>query len=347
MKKNLLLLVIVVNSTLIYSQKDEKFKLEEVKKQCANLPLESRVRLSVTRFSVTTATNDVATTTNTQENNTLKKLSIILGSGSDAPVASKIPPVLGDNLSTMLTNALQGVNCYRVLESLSNNEDLTKEVDAGNGKYSSKNTPKAGKQLGAQIVVTGEVIEYSIKEKGGNVLGVGSKKKRIKMGFNLKMINPETRDIIASHVFRVESRAEKSVSVLGLVSSSDSDPAVAAVMEDGVIQAVEYMAKMRDSLNLTANGQFAGNTGSGTNGSNDTEIILKNANYTSFTAFASMIADITGYKSMEKSLDDGIGIFTITHTGSSDTLLDELNKKIGSKYEVTGFSKEKIELKVK
>ena len=50
----------------------------------------------------------------------------------------------------MLTDALQGVNCFRVLESLSNNKDLTSEIDERNSKYSGKQAPKAGKQLGAQ-----------------------------------------------------------------------------------------------------------------------------------------------------------------------------------------------------
>src|ERR1700753_3061750 len=100
------------------------------------------------------------------------------------------------------------------------------------------------------------------------------------MGFNLKMINPETRDIIASHVFRVQSRASKSVSVLGLVNTGNTDPAVAAVMEDGIVQAVQYMSHLRDSLNITADGAFAGN--GATNGEKSTEITLSNANFTSY-----------------------------------------------------------------
>lgn len=327
-----------------FTQTDEKFKLEEVKQKCAALPLEKRARVSVTRFTVTTVQPGTQTQQNANANNRLKALGTVFNRGN-APQADKIPPILGDNLTTMLTNALHEVNCYRVLESLSNNSDLTGEIDAGANGYSNKKTPKAGKQLGAQIVVTGEVIEYSEKDKGVAVVGVGSKKKYIKLGFNLKMINPETRDIIASHVFRVESRASKSVSVLGLVNTGNSDPAVAAVMEDGVVEAVQYMSRVRDSLNITSDGAFAGNGNS--NGEKTTEITLNNANFASYSAFASIISSAKGYKSMEKSFSGGVGSYSVSHTGSTDDLLEEISRKLGTKYEVTGEEAGKIELKVK
>src|ERR1700748_2009420 len=239
-------------SISVYAQKDEKITYEAVKQQCAGMPLAKRARLSVTRFSVTTSTDDPAVRQNANTNNRLKALSMLTGNHGDAPRADAIPVTLGDNMTAMLTNALQGVNCFRVLETLKNNDDLTGEIDAGKGALSSKKAPKAGKQLGAQIVATGEIIEYSVKGKGVNVMGVGANKKLVKIGFNIKLINPETRDIISSKVFRVQSKTGNSVSVLGLVSTSESDPAVAAVMEDGVIHAVEYLSHIRDSLNITA-----------------------------------------------------------------------------------------------
>ena len=329
---------------VLFAQEDEKVKMEAVKQECNAMPLEKRARISVTRFTVTTVQPGRQTQQNAAANNRLKALGTIFNKGQ-APEADKIPPILGDNLTTMLTNALQEVNCYRVLESLSNNKDLTGEIDAGSNGYSSKKTPKAGKQLGAQIVVTGEVIEYSEKTKGVSVVGVGSNKKYVKMGFNLKMINPETRDIIISHVFRVESRASKSVSVLGLVKTGDTDPAVAAVMEDGIVEAVQYMAKVRDSLNITADGNFAGNGNS--NGDKSTEITLNNASFATYTALANIISGVPGYKSMDKSFSSGVGNYSVVHSGSTDDLLAQITRKLGSNYEVTGEEAGKIEMKVK
>ncbi len=341
--KKMLFLFVFCQVYQAFAQKDEKIAMEEVKQQCSGMPLEKRARLSVTRFSVTTSTPQSSNTTSTAPNNKLNVLRAFSGGNNNDQGA--IPPTLGDNLTTMLTNALQGVNCYRVLESLKNNEDLTQEIDAGKGEYSSKKTPKAGKQMGAQIVVTGEVIEYSVRNKGVKVVGVGSNKQTIKMGFNLKMINPETRDVLVSRVFRVQSRANKSVSVLGLVQTGEADPAVAAVMEDGVVEAVEYLARMRDSLNITADGNFAGNGNS--DGSVDTEIEINNISHDAFSTITELIKGVKGYKSMDKSFSSGSGSFTVTHTGSDDDFQDLLLKKIGTRYEVTGQNPGKLELKAK
>ena len=346
MKRLLLLLLIFCAVQHAFSQKDEKLTIEDVKQECSNLPLEKRARLSVTRFSVTTTAVQSSRVTNVSPNYYGRG---ILGrrtvSNNNYYGYGVIPPQLGDNLTTMLTNALNQVNCYRVLESLKNNSDLTQEIDAGHNGYSSKKTPKAGKQLGAQIVVTGEVIEYSVEDKGVRVMGVGSAKQTIKLGFNLKMINPETRDIIVSRVFRVQSREGKSVSVLGLVSTGDMDPAVAAVMEDGVVEAVQYLAKMKDSLNISADGNFAGNGNS--DGTVDTEIDLSNINYDAYNSFVEMVKGIKGYQSMDKSFSNGSASITVTHTGSDDTFQDLILHKAGSKFEVTGQNPEKLELKGK
>lgn len=351
MKRNtpftaLLLLI----GTAGFSQTDEKFSIEQVKQQCSGMPIESRARLSVTRFTVTTSTTDqqqqAATASNARGNNLLKGLQTLSGGNQPAPAASTIPPTLGDNLTTMLTNALQGVNCFRVLESLKNNEDLTSEINAGKTELSSGRAPKAGKQLGAQIVVTGEVIEFSDKSKNVKVLGVGSGKKTVKMGFNLKLINPETRDVIVSHVFRVESRTGKNVSVLGLVGTSNSDPATAAVMEDGVIQAVQFMARVRDSLKIDVN-NIPGSSSSAPGGINEIEIVLANANFASFSTFAKLIGEVPGYQSLEKSLSSGTGSYVVKFKGNTDQLVEALFPKMGTKYEITDQQDGKINVKVK
>jgi len=332
---------------MVKAQNQEKLAYEQVKQQCASLPLAKRARVSVTRFNVTTSSvNDARNQRNANANNRLKLGSLLSGGGGNAPQADVVPVTLGDNLSTMLTDALQGINCYRILETLKNNADLTTEIDAGDSKYSSKKAPKAGKQLGPQIVATGEVIEYSVQSKGVAVMGVGTSKKVVKIGFNLKLINPETRDIITSRVIRVQSKTSGAVSVLGIVNTGNTDPAIAAVMEDGVIQAVQFMAKVRDSLNITVD-NIPGNASKDPNAPAEIEVSLSGANFTSFNNLATIISSIPGYQSMEKSLTSGVGSFTVTHTGSADNFLNELNKKLGAKYEVTGFTSDKIDVKAK
>jgi hypothetical protein len=102
---------------------------------------------------------------------------------------------------------------------------------------------------------------------------------------------------------------------------------------------------MKDSLGLTADGKFAGNTDP--NGENYTEVDLKNANFNSFSAFGDLLSGVPSFKSMEKSFSSGAAVYTVTHKGNSSSFLAELNKKIGNDYEITGFNEGKIELMVK
>jgi curli biogenesis system outer membrane secretion channel CsgG len=363
MKKTIMVLSGLCLLHSAFGQDDEKVRMEKVKSQCASLPLEQRARLSVTKFSITTSANSNPATATVATPapaapapHGLFALAMAAAKGAGGATAAPapaqspgyIPPALGDNLTTMLTDALYNVNCFRVLESLKNNADLTVEMDEANSIYASKKGPKAGKQLGAQIVVTGEIIEYSIDDKKKHGVFSDKDKKTVKLGFNLKMINPETRDIIASQVFNVETNTtSKTSNVLGFKVGTEKDPAVAAVMQSGVLRAVEFLSKMRDSLHITADGNFAGND-QASNGLNSTDIVLSNANYGSFTAFTKILSGLPEYKSMDKSLSNGVATFSVSHTGKSDALLDELNKIIDpAKFEVTGFDAGKIEIKAK
>jgi curli biogenesis system outer membrane secretion channel CsgG len=315
MNKIIFFLLSLILTNTINAQKKVTTSFETIKEQCKDLPVEKRVIIRVARFSVTT---------------------------NNAPLE------FGDNLSTMLTNTLQGVNCYRVLESLKNQSDMNEELNYGESEYAKKSAaPKKGKQLGAQIVVTGEITEYSLKSGGMRVgvLKVGSNKAKI--GFVLKMINPETSDVLYSQSINVEGKvgAVSQLGVLGLdlFNSVSSDPAVANACEQGIIKAVEFLASKKDSLHLTAVNSVKNDA----NTLNETEITLTDANFNSFNAFATLLASIPTYKSVEKSLKSGTAIYTVSHIGSGDSLLEEINKKVGTKYEVTGFDNGKIELKVK
>lgn len=316
MKKNLTIIICCFFvSNITTAQKKVTTTFETIKEQCKDLPADKRVRLTVARFNVTT---------------------------------NAAPTEFGGNLATMLTNALQGVNCYRVLESLINKSDMNDEIDYGEGGYAKKAAaPKKGQQLGAQIVVTGEVTEYNVKNNGVRVglIKVGSNK--AKLGFILKIINPQTREVLYSQSINVEGKTGGSTEFgalgLNIVSTGTSDPAVSNACEQGIIKAVEFLASKKDSLNLSG----AVNSAKDVNAINETELTLTEANFNSFNAFATLLTSIPGYKSVEKTLKSGTATYTVSHTGTADKLLEELNKKVGAKYEVTGFDDGKIELKVK
>ncbi len=315
MKRIIILIPSLIICNITIAQKKVTTTFETIKAQCQNLPADKRVRLTVARFSVTT---------------------------------NNAPTEFGGNLATMLTNALQAVNCYTVLESLINKTDMNDEIDYGEGGYAKKSTAaKKGKQLSAQVIVTGEVTEFSSKNNGVRVgiIKVGSNKAKI--GFILKVINPETRVVLYSQSINTEAKTggatEFGAFGINVVSAISSDPAVANACEQGIIKAVEFLASKKDSLNLSE----VVNSANDVNAINETEVTLTEANFNSFNAFATLLASVSTYKSVEKTLKSGTATYTVSHTGTADKLLEELNKKIGAKYEVTGFEDGKIELKAK
>jgi len=349
MKQYIILFLLLFTSLALQAQENEKVTYEHVKQACESLPLEKRVRVRVSHFTVATATDNSDNQVKQQNAATGFLLAALGKNKGNAPNNDDYQQkaTLGDNLSDMLTNALFNVNCYRVLEQ-SNDSDQNKEIDKGDvsNKYSDKKTAlKTGRMENAQILVKGEVIEYSIKEKGAKVLGVGSSKKMVKMGINLKMVNAETGDLITSRDIHVESQTGKDYSLGVIETKNNSDPAVAAVMEDCIVKGVEYLAKMRDSLQLTADGNFAGAVDP--NAGTDTQITLSTVNFSSFSAFAGLLSSMPTYKALQKSLANGVGTYIVTHTGTTDTFVDDLSKKMGAKYEVTSVSGDNIEVKAK
>ncbi len=222
MKKNQICLILlsgfVLMSSLLAAQ---KVTIEEVQQQCANLPYEKRVRLSVSSFNVAT------------------------------PKASG---QFGDELSQMLSNALQNVNCFNVLLSVKDSKELTDEIAFGqSGNTSAGSAPQTGKMKGPQVIVMGKVTEYA---EGANTVGaigikVGGNKAHV--GFIIQLINAETREIIESKSIEVDGRSNgfKGVSLFGLqMAGSIANKAVADACEKGIIQAVEFIASRKDKMPL-------------------------------------------------------------------------------------------------
>ena len=82
---------------------DTQIRMEVVQEKCKDTPLDKRIRITVARFTST---------------------------------AGNSPVTLGENMSTMLSNALSQVNCFNVLEEQKHMKDMTGEIDASNSEYS-------------------------------------------------------------------------------------------------------------------------------------------------------------------------------------------------------------------
>ncbi|MEO5571137.1 MAG: CsgG/HfaB family protein [Bacteroidia bacterium] len=286
---------------------DTQIRMEAVQAKCKDIPLDKRIRVTVARFTST---------------------------------AGNSPVTLGENMSTMLSNALNQVNCFNVLEEHKHMTDMTGEVDASNSEYADAGTGiEKGKMKVAQIVVTGEVTEYNDATTGGNTLGIGASSSKAKIGFILKVINPRTREILKSTSFNVESKKGSSMKVLFITSKSSSNPAVADALEKGIIQATEYLAAEKDNIPLPSEDELS---------STLTMVTVTNCTFSQKSNTLEMLKNTAGVKSAELSnFANNTATYSVKHAGSSDDLATVIDKKHAGRFEITDAKSGKITMKLK
>jgi len=293
-------------------QKKVEVTFEDVKAKCDSnpLPRDKRVRIAVARFNITTTNN---------------------------------PPELGGNMATMLSSALNEMQCFRVLESKSNLGDMTQEMEgADNGLMNAGSTARAGKMLGAQLVVTGEITEYNDGSSGVRVGLIKATSGTVHLGFILKVLDPQTRDILWSKSVDVDGKAKGSVGfgvgMFNVVSSVKDNPALANALEKGVIRSCELLADNWEKIELPK---------SADPNANWTVFSIANMDYGAMAGFESMVKGDSHVKSVERAFNQGIGTLTVQHTGTTQQLLDALYGKLEAKYTVADLRDGSIALKRK
>jgi len=277
----------------VISATAQEITFEEIVKQCEGIPYNERVRLSVSNFDVATPTAYAR---------------------------------FGDELSQMLTNALQNVNCFNVLLSLKDSRAITDEIDFDQSGYTAAGAnPQAGKMKGPQVVVMGKVTEFGEGETSGGAFGIKIGENKAKIGFVIQLINAETREIIESQSINVEGRAAgfKGLRVAGLeaVGSTKNNQALADACEKGIIKAVEFIASRKSQMPLP---DGSGNAG--------THIVLRNADFSTLKVLTDALAGLG--KISGRSLSDGVGTFNLAHSGSADDVAEFISNKLGNKYAI-------------
>jgi curli biogenesis system outer membrane secretion channel CsgG len=314
MKKLVLLIMIccIYSSNSIAQKSKEKksdieIRMETVKGKCKDIQLDKRIRVTVARFTST---------------------------------ASNSPGELGDNMSTMLSSALSQINCFNVLEEQKNMKDMTNEIDVSNSEYTDAATGvEKGKMKIAQIIVTGEVTTYNSTTSGAKVFGIGGSQEHVKIGFILKIINPRTREILKTTNFNVESKIGGSFNVSIFSSKENSNPAIADALEKGIIQATEYMAAEKDNIPLPSEEELS---------FNHTVITVSNVTFSKKSNALDLIKTIPGVKKAElSSFSNSIAIYSVMHTGSTDSIATLIDKKYSAKFEITGTTSGTIAIKMK
>jgi curli biogenesis system outer membrane secretion channel CsgG len=132
------------------------------------------------------------------------------------------PPNFTDGLTEILITELVAQGRYQVLERAKINEVLAEQDLATAGRIDPATAAATGKVTGAQILITGDVTEFSYESKAvGGGLGILKKKAQIgggvgkitaKLALDLRMIDATTGEVLGS------SRGEGKASTTGLAA---------------------------------------------------------------------------------------------------------------------------------
>jgi curli biogenesis system outer membrane secretion channel CsgG len=289
--------------------------MERVKEKCKDIAVDKRITITVARFNTT---------------------------------VGNAPRDLGQNMAAMLTNALGEVNCFNVLESQGNMKDLTNEVDFGSSEYASgESAVEKGQMKSAQVVITGEITEFNKKSSNNNYFGYANKSSACHLGFVLKLVNPRTREILKNHSFNVDAKtgAGSSYSFFGvrMTNNGEDDPAIANALEQGVIQAVEYITDEKESIPLPA----AKGTEAAAAENKMSLVVITGIDYEKVKPVMEQIKSSPKVTEASKSYDNSTLTVTVHHKGTSDDLADAIAAKLGSQYKITGVVPGKIKMSAK
>lgn len=299
----------------------DKVTIEDIKPICTDLPKEKKPRVTVANFKLT------------------------------APNAPR--DQFGENLATMLTNALQKVQCFRVLERLANMGDVQAELDyqGNSGNVSKKSTVKKGNMMGANVIVQGEVTEFEQSAGGVGVTLVKTKSYKAKVGIIIRLIDPETREVIASESFNVEKRTGGGVQVgvtmpyglgsINAMSTAFQNPAVQDATEDCIIKATQYIAGEKDKIDLPENDV--------PDGASQYTLTFKNIDYTQLGKVTSALEKIPGVSNVNSDdFSDNVANVVVTQNIKLKEVVDKIiAANTGVKLSVSGMTKDAATFTVK
>ena len=315
MKKIIVISILVCQFYQLFAQK-EKIRQDSVKSVCPDIPREQRPRLTVPRFNMT------------------------------APNAPR--DQFGDNLATMLTNALEQVNCYNVLSSIKDSSDLLDNQSYQQQHGSKAHRVKTNNLTNPNVIVVGEVIKYEVSSKTFGVALVHTTKSTALIGINITLKDPETGEIISSNQFNVEKKVQGGANVgigipylgrLDAVSTAMSNPAVQQATEDAINQAVTYISEQRDKIKMPAGASDAS--------AMQTTFVIQNLKYEQVAPITEAIQKITGVVSVDGDGDftDNTATIPVNHTiKQSDLIGKVLSVKTGVKLTVKSKSGDTVTL---
>lgn len=298
---SLTVLLIVAANVLQAQNSDEvATTYEEVKTRCADRPLEDRKRIVVSDFIVSAPHRYYGAYNSAQ---------------------------LGNNMAVMLTNALQEINCFRVLEMSQNLSESEAEGYA--------------RQANAQLLIKGDITEFTVASQTFGIAGVSTTRETVKLGFILKIVNPATRDILWSKSVNVEGQSGVGIGVgrlpylrnIVIMENLKNNPAIANALEQGILEAMQLIVNFADG-----NESSAGTT---------TRLQVKNTDYGGMMRMVTMVKAVPGVATVEPTFSNGVANLHIRHKGDSQSLMGGLYDKIARTHDVEGVEQGLITLRAK
>lgn len=212
-----LLLISTTDELKAQRKRNANRNAEKVIDRCEGIDYNDRVRISITRFSVSNR---------------------------------KAQAQFGEEIATILSNALVETNCYQVLSSVTNRGDWEVETRYGaEGNTVNGTSPEMGQALGPQLVVVGEITEYQDEFVAVGPVGV----QRAQIGFVIQVINPETRAILFSRSFdkrKNKPGAATGIKLLGrtVTGVNLKTQAMADILEEALLEASGVLVTEKDNL---------------------------------------------------------------------------------------------------
>jgi len=188
----------------------KKSTVEKVPATCQGLPREQRPRITVSSFDIT---------------------------------RTSAKGVVGNELGSMLTNALNQTGCFNVLESLNKIGGAMEETRFNQTGATDGSGPEAGKMKGAQLIITGEVTEF-LEEKM-HILGIGNNKAHI--GFILKIVDPQTREVLWSESIN-KKVTKPEVRILNTDVAKFGSKAMEDAVEKAILEAVGLIVGQKELI---------------------------------------------------------------------------------------------------
>ena len=305
MKNNILLFLLCFVSCFHFQlsaqeSKDIKTSTEDVFTRCEKKPMDERVRAVVARFSLAVPKRNYE---------------------------------LGENMSSMLTNALFQINCFQMLTMRKDQADLESEI-YGDENYNTASLAEQGEMLGAQIIITGEVTEFTIQNKSGGIGAFRTNREIVKLGFILRMVDPATRRILWQESINVEGKASGSTSVglrfgrlgrLNLGEKTNDNPAVANALEQGVLRASELLVENIDGIEMPKGADPS---------LKNTIIVVKKVDYMQNQILSSVVGKLDGVGEVKTTFSNAQGQLKVRHKGETQDFMNLLYKQIKNSYQI-------------